>query len=50
MMNIFASGSNQVLSALDLSFAIIEFETDGIILRANKNFCDLMGYSEKEIV
>ncbi len=50
MMNIFASDSNQVLSALDLSFAIIEFETDGTILRANKNFCDLMGYSEKEIV
>lgn len=49
-MNIFASSSDQVLSALDLSFAIIEFNTDGTILRANKNFCDLMGYSEKEIV
>ncbi len=50
MMNIFASNSNLVLSALDLSFAIIEFETDGTILRANKNFCDLMGYTEKEII
>ncbi|MGL4094395.1 methyl-accepting chemotaxis protein [Agrobacterium cavarae] len=49
-MNIFASSSNQVLSALDLSFAIIEFQTDGTILKANKNFCELMGYSEKEIV
>ncbi|MGV1754948.1 methyl-accepting chemotaxis protein [Agrobacterium sp. CG674] len=50
MIDFFASNSNQVLSALDLSFAIIEFETDGTILRANKNFCDLMGYTEKEIV
>nr|WP_172691022.1 PAS domain-containing methyl-accepting chemotaxis protein [Agrobacterium larrymoorei]ASK49473.1 chemotaxis protein [Agrobacterium larrymoorei] len=49
-MNIFASSANQVLSALELSFAIIEFETDGTILKANKNFCELMGYSEKEIV
>ncbi|KAA3508867.1 methyl-accepting chemotaxis protein [Agrobacterium rosae] len=50
MINFFASNSNQVLSALDLSFAIIEFDTDGTILRANKNFCDLMGYIEQEIV
>lgn len=46
----FSFTSNQILSALDLSFAIIEFDTAGNILRANRNFCELMGYSEKEIV
>ncbi|MCM2435901.1 methyl-accepting chemotaxis protein [Agrobacterium rosae] len=50
MINIFSSNANQILSALDLSFAIIEFDTEGKILRANKNFCDLMGYVEKEII
>jgi methyl-accepting chemotaxis protein len=50
MINVFATNSNQILSALDLSFAIIEFNTEGNILRANKNFCDLMGYSEQEII
>ncbi|GAK73212.1 putative methyl-accepting chemotaxis protein [Agrobacterium rubi TR3 = NBRC 13261] len=50
MISMFASNSNQILSALDLSFAIIEFDTQGNILRANKNFCDLMGYSENEII
>lgn len=50
MFDLLRSNSNQILMALDLSFAIIEFDTDGKILRANKNFCDLMGYNEKEIV
>ncbi|MFN7103757.1 MAG: PAS domain-containing methyl-accepting chemotaxis protein [Pseudorhizobium sp.] len=39
-----------MLGALDLSMAIIEFKPDGTIVKANKNFCDLMGYSEAEIV
>ncbi|KQR68937.1 chemotaxis protein [Rhizobium sp. Leaf341] len=47
---IFTSTSSKILDALDLSFAIIEFDTSGKILRANKNFCDLMGYAEQEIV
>lgn len=50
MFDFLGSNSNQILTALDLSFAIIEFDTQGKILRANKNFCDLMGYSEKEII
>ncbi|NTF10694.1 PAS domain S-box protein [Agrobacterium rubi] len=50
MFDFLGSNSNQVLSALDLSFAIIEFDTQGKILRANKNFCDLMGYNEQEII
>jgi methyl-accepting chemotaxis protein len=50
MLNIFGSNAEQVLAALDLSMAIIEFDMDGNILKANKNFCDLMGYSPAEIV
>ncbi|WP_432377152.1 methyl-accepting chemotaxis protein [Agrobacterium rosae] len=50
MFDFLGSNSNQILTALDLSFAIIEFDTEGKILRANKNFCDLMGYAEKEII
>jgi methyl-accepting chemotaxis protein len=50
MLNLFASNSNQILGALDLSMAIIEFKLDGTIVKANKNFCDLMGYSEAEII
>ncbi|RYG97087.1 MAG: PAS domain S-box protein, partial [Alphaproteobacteria bacterium] len=49
-MGIFSSNSDHVLKALDLSFAIIEFDVDGNILTANKNFCDLMGYSPAELV
>ncbi|WP_102959207.1 methyl-accepting chemotaxis protein [Mangrovicella endophytica] len=50
MLNFFASKSNQILNALDRSTAIIEFDLDGNILKANKNFCDLMEYSLPEIV
>lgn len=37
------------LEALDRVQAIIEFDLDGIILTANKNFCDAMGYTLDEI-
>jgi len=30
--------------ALDLSMAIIEFNPQGVVLKANENFCDLMVY------
>lgn len=49
MADLFNSNASKVLAALDLSFAIIEFDVDGNILTANKNFCDLMGYSEAEL-
>jgi methyl-accepting chemotaxis protein len=49
-MALFHSGSDQVLFALDLSMAIIEFDLTGRILKANKNFCDVMGYQAAEIV
>ncbi|TNM66430.1 methyl-accepting chemotaxis protein [Aliirhizobium smilacinae] len=49
-MFLFQSSSDQVLNALDLSMAIIEFDLEGRILKANKNFCDLMGYQPQEII
>ncbi|WGM39794.1 PAS domain-containing methyl-accepting chemotaxis protein [Caulobacter sp. NIBR1757] len=44
-----AGGQGAVLSALDRSLAIIEFNKDGVILRANANFCGAMGYAEAEL-
>ncbi len=38
-----------VLSALDASQAVIHFDMNGIILDANKNFLDTLGYSLEEI-
>uniref|UniRef100_UPI001FEAE003 PAS domain-containing protein n=1 Tax=Rhizobium populisoli TaxID=2859785 RepID=UPI001FEAE003 len=49
MASFLSSAATTVLDALDLSFAVIEFDLDGNILKANKNFCDLMGYSETEL-
>ncbi len=46
----FSHDLNRLFSALDQSMAIIEFDVSGTILKANKNFCDLMGYTEAEIV
>ncbi|MCO5732163.1 PAS domain-containing methyl-accepting chemotaxis protein [Rhizobium sp. SSA_523] len=43
------SNADKIVDALNLSFAVIEFDVDGNILKANKNFCDLMGYSEAEL-
>lgn len=37
------------LEALDRSQAIIEFDLDGVILHANKNFLKALGYSLEEI-
>ncbi len=39
-----------ILDALDRSQAVIEFETDGTIITANKNFLGAMGYRYNEIV
>lgn len=46
----FRSRSTRILDALEKSLAIIEFRPDGTILRANDNFCSVMGYSASEIV
>lgn len=38
------------LKAVDENFAVIEFTPEGIVLEANENFFNAMGYSEKEII
>jgi len=38
------------LAAIDRSQAVIEFMTDGTVVRANENFCNALGYEEKDIV
>lgn len=38
-----------IISAIDSSFAYIEFNTNGIILNCNKNFTTSMGYTEEEV-
>ena len=43
------SESDLVLKALDKSLAVIEFKTDGTIIRANDNFLSAMGYHLAEI-
>ncbi|MGY0196239.1 methyl-accepting chemotaxis protein [Leptothrix sp. BB-4] len=39
-----------ILGAIDLSYAYIEFDLKGHVLKANANFLDLMGYREDEVV
>lgn len=43
------SDARSVLAALDRSLGIIEFDVNGIILSANANFCDALGYALTEI-
>ncbi|MDR3461220.1 MAG: PAS domain-containing methyl-accepting chemotaxis protein [Beijerinckiaceae bacterium] len=50
MARSFQSKAKGVLKALDKSLAIIEFDPSGKILSANKNFCQLLGYTEAEIL
>ena len=38
------------LAAISKSQAVIEFNMDGTIIRANENFCAALGYQEDEIV
>jgi methyl-accepting chemotaxis protein len=49
-MHFFNSDSELAWTALNKSQAIIEFSMDGIVLKANNNFCQLMGYAPQEIV
>ncbi len=39
-----------ILTAIDTSYAYIEFTPEGQVLTANGNFCKLMGYAADEIV
>ncbi|MFK3690281.1 methyl-accepting chemotaxis protein [Agrobacterium tumefaciens] len=46
----FGFDASAVLDALSNSQAIIEFDLNGNILKANENFCKAVGYTESEIV
>lgn len=46
----FLTGKNDILSALNNTLAVIEFDPQGIIKSANENFLQLMGYSLSEII
>lgn len=46
----FLSGNDALVAAFDRSQAIIEFDMDGTILRANANFCSALGYEQSEII
>ncbi|MGL3606160.1 methyl-accepting chemotaxis protein [Rhizobium sp. G187] len=50
ILSLFGSDSRAVLSALERSQAVIEFDPTGKILTANENFCKTLGYSLEEIV
>lgn len=39
-----------IFNAIDSVYAYIEFDTAGNVLKANKNFLGLMGYSSEEVV
>jgi len=44
------SDSDAIIEALHKSLAIIEFDPNGKILKANKNFCSLVDYDLQDIV
>ena len=43
------AGEQAVHKAIDRSLAVIEFTPDGVVLAANDNFCQTMGYSTGEL-
>ncbi|MDR5904989.1 PAS domain-containing methyl-accepting chemotaxis protein [Franzmannia qiaohouensis] len=45
-----SQSQHAVLSALDNSMATIEFTPQGVIVKANQNFLDTVGYTHEEIV
>ncbi|MGV1752598.1 methyl-accepting chemotaxis protein [Agrobacterium sp. CG674] len=50
MLGFGGADAKAVLDAMSKSQAIIEFKTDGTILKANENFCRVLGYQLHEIV
>lgn len=49
-MIFFRNHTNNVLEAISNSMAVIEFDPTGKVLSANKNFCQLLQYEEKDLV
>ena len=45
-----AAVANGLLTAIHTSYAYIEFDPSGHVLKANANFCRLMGYDEAELI
>ncbi|NBU58431.1 MAG: PAS domain S-box protein [Betaproteobacteria bacterium] len=45
-----ASTDIHLLEAISRAWAVIEFQPDGTIVRANANFCSAVGYHEHELV
>ncbi|MFS2225979.1 methyl-accepting chemotaxis protein [Pantoea sp. B65] len=43
------NGKDAILSALDKSLAVIEFSPNGVIINANKNFLNVVGYQLSDI-
>jgi methyl-accepting chemotaxis protein len=39
-----------IINAIDTSYAFIEFDLGGHVLKANKNFLQVMGYSNDEVI
>ncbi|HEY0647016.1 methyl-accepting chemotaxis protein [Phenylobacterium sp.] len=46
----YVRGLEGMVAAIERSQAVIEFELDGTIVRANKNFLDTLGYTESEVI
>jgi methyl-accepting chemotaxis protein len=42
--------ASAIITAIERSNAVIEFDMDGVILRANQNFLEITGYTREEIV
>ena len=53
-MSLFSFSNNKEekaqLNAIDEHFAVISFSPDGIILEANQNFLNALGYTENEVL
>src|SRR5690606_20234604 len=49
VLSVLSSDSSAILSAMDRSQAIIQFDLTGKILTANANFCTALGYELTEI-
>ncbi len=45
-----AQADAQLLEAISGAWAVIEFQPDGTIVRANRNFCGAVGYHEHELI
>ncbi|MEK9844962.1 PAS domain S-box protein [Thalassospira sp.] len=42
--------SDELIAAIDASFAVVEFDLDGTVLNVNESFMKLTGYEEDEVV